>query len=86
MGKPIVSVYNDGKGKWQSYEATVKVSFDDRNIYISPPMDFEQTDYGDTEEASLITLRNNLEYQIGKLRECVVEINNRIAEINIPEK
>lgn len=89
MTKPKISIFNDGKEKWQSYEATVSIdlNIDDHYDYakghgcrITPFLDFEHTEYGADELEALQNLNCSLSYLIERLTSCRKAVYNRIKK------
>ncbi len=89
MAEPKIKIFNDGKGKWQSYEATVSIdlSIDDHCDYakahgcrINTFLDFDHTEYGADELEALQNLNCSLSYLIDRLTSCREAVYNRIKE------
>lgn len=80
-----VEIYNDGKGKWQSYEATLidtKINkFLENDAFISDLDVSSLTGYGKNADEAFDNLRNELNYIINELLKIQQAVNNSTIEV-----
>lgn len=89
MTEPIITIFNDGKENYQSYEATVSIDLNINDQYeyahsrgcsISAMLDFEQTEYGANELDALQNLNCSISYLIERLTLCRESVFKKIKE------